>query len=134
VILVDTNVWSETTKPNGNPTVLKWLDTNRERLWLSTIVIAEVRAGIESPKGQAKRERLAAWLARLEGGNAARIMSFDQLAAHALGKLLSAQPQDNKMLDTMLAAQALSRDCPIATRNVRDFEWTGAKLVNPWEA
>lgn len=61
-------------------------------------------------------------------------MDFDNTAAHALGKLLIAKPQDGKLLDALLAAQALSRDCPVATRNTRDFEWTGARLINPWTA
>ena len=134
MILVDTNVWSETSRPSGNPKVLRWLESNRELLWLSTIVIAESRAGIENPKGASKREGLSAWLAKLEAGNAEQILPFDQLAAYSLGKLLPAKPQENKMLDTLIAAQALSRDCPIATRNGKDFAWTGVELIDPWEA
>jgi predicted nucleic acid-binding protein len=124
VILVDTNVWSEAAKPNGTRKVVQWTEQNRNDLWLSTIVIAE--SGV-------KRAGLEQWLQRLEFLNAARTLPFDSLAAYALGQLLAAKPQQKNMLDTMLAAQALSRDCVIATRNTRDFEWTGVKLVNPWE-
>ncbi len=134
MILVDTNVWSENAKPNGVRKVVQWIETNRDDLWLSTIVIAEFQAGIENPAALHKRDRLQTWLTALETINSDRTLPFDSRAAHVLGKLLLAKPQDKKMLDTLLAAQALSRDCPIATRNVRDFEWTGAKLINPWEA
>jgi len=33
----------------------------------------------------------------------------------------------------MMAATALVHGMTIVTRNVRDFEGTGVKLVNPWE-
>lgn len=131
-MLVDTNVWSEASRSNGKASVVQWIADNRRDLWLSTIVLAELQAGIENPAAVHKRAGLEQWLARLEAANMSRTLMFDRLAAHTLGKLLVAKPQDAKLLDTLIAAQALSRDCPIATRNVRDFEWTGAKLIDPW--
>jgi toxin FitB len=38
-----------------------------------------------------------------------------------------------QVIDIQLAAQAIARDAMIATRNVKDFAWTGVKLVNPWK-
>ncbi len=32
----------------------------------------------------------------------------------------------------MIAAIALSHNAPIATRNTRDFEGCGVRLINPW--
>lgn len=138
MILVDTNVWSENSKANGFRRVLDWIDANRDELWLSTIVVAEfragIRAGIENPAAIHKRGGLQSWLTSLEATMVERTLPFDSGAAHVLGRLLIVKSQDNKMLDTLLAAQALSRNCPVATRNVRDFEWTGVKLINPWQA
>ena len=134
MILVDTNVWSETSKPNGSRKVVRWIADNKNQLWLSTIVIAEIRAGIENPDAADKRDEIEDWLATIEKGQASRTLFFDRPAAYALGKLLISKPQDKKMLDALLAAQAIAHDCPIATRNVKDFEWTGVKLINPWDA
>ena len=134
MILVDTNVWSEATKPNGSREVVRWIETRRDVLWLSTIVIAELRAGIENPDAEPKRSALEEWLKRLENANSDRLMLFDTAAAYALARLLLEKPQDNKMLDTLIAAQAISRGCSVATRNIRDFEWTGVKLIDPWTA
>lgn len=134
MILVDTNVWSETSKPNGSRKVVRWIADNKNQLWLSTIVIAEIRAGIENPDAADKRNEIEDWLATIEKGQASRTLFFDRPAAYALGKLLIWKPQDKKMLDALLAAQAIAHDCPIATRNVKDFEWTGVKLINPWDA
>ena len=133
MILADTNVWNEAAKPNGARKIVQWTEDNRNQLWLSTIVIAEIRAGIENPEAERRRAGLEIWLKRLEVLNAERILAFDTGAAYVLGKLLIAKPQQNNMLDNVLAAQALSRDCAIAMRNVKHFELTGVKLVNPWD-
>ena len=133
-MIPDTNVWSELTRETGNTKVLDWLVRHNSELQLSVLVIAEVRAGVEGPNAGKKREDLQYWLETLRHEYRDRILLFDEAAAHVLGRLLIAKPQQNKMLDTLLAAQALSRDCPIATRNMKDFEWTGVKLINPWEA
>ena len=66
MILVDTNVWSEQTKPHGNPAVLAWLEANDADLALSALVVAEIRFGIELPGASPKRPYLAAWLDGLE--------------------------------------------------------------------
>ena len=98
------------------------------------MIVAEIRFGYELLEASPKRQILTNWLAGLEEEYRERTLPFDSLAGHALGQLLLQKPQEAKLLDTLLAAQALSRDCPIATRNVKDFEWTGAKVINPWEA
>jgi toxin FitB len=43
------------------------------------------------------------------------------------------EKQETKLLDLQIAGQAIEYDCPVATANIRDFEWTGVKLINPWE-
>jgi hypothetical protein len=135
VILVDTNVWSASNRPALYPQVPAWLAANGPKLWLSTIVIAEIRLGIENPKTAARRSALEQWLADLEMLHAERTLAFDARAAHVFGTLVAHQKlekQETKLLDIQLAAQALSRDCPVATRNTRDFEWTGVRLIDPW--
>lgn len=134
MIIPDTNVWSELTRNAGNPRVLDWLERHNDVLWLSAIVIAEIRAGLESPQAGTKRAGLEIWLHTLENEYRERTLPFDPAAAHALGILLVTKPQQNKMLDTLLAAQAIAHDCQLATRNVKDFAWTGVKMLNPWEA
>jgi predicted nucleic acid-binding protein len=36
--------------------------------------------------------------------------------------------------DVQIAGIAISRRMPIATRNIRDFEDIGVRLINPWGA
>jgi toxin FitB len=133
VILVDTNVWSELNKPKPNKTVMAWIEENEPDLWLSPLVVAEIRYGLERPEAVAKKAGLTEWLSGLEDEYRDRTLLFDSAAGHSLGMLLLSKPQNAKLLDTLIAAQALSRDWPVATRNGDDFEWTGVKLINPWE-
>jgi toxin FitB len=133
VILVDTNVWSELTKPAPDSRVTKFLIDNDADLWLSVIVIAEIRRGLEMPKATQRRPVLLTWLEALETDYAARILPFDADMAHMFGALLARRQGEGVLLDLQVAAQALARDATVATRNVKDFAWTGVRLVNPWE-
>ena len=46
MILVDTNVLSELTRPTPEPRVIAWLEVNEPALALPTIALAELRYGI----------------------------------------------------------------------------------------
>ncbi len=134
MILVDTNVWSELTKRRGDPRVIAWLARNQPQLHLSVIVIAEVRRGYETPRGRALRPMLERWLADLEAIHALRTEAFEARDAHIFGRLAAQRTLGSTILDVQLAAQALARGCPVATRNVIDFAWTGVEVIDPWTA
>jgi toxin FitB len=135
LILVDTNVWSELTKPRGNPAVLAWLEANDADLALSVLVIAEIRYGIELPGAVHKRPFLQAWLAGLEARYYGQTLPFDADAARCYGQI-AARPEvkarEPQVIDMLIAAQAQQHGIPIATQNIRDFDWIGVELVNPW--
>lgn len=133
MILVDTNVWSEMTKRNREPRVMAWLRENEPHLRLSVIVIAEARRGSELPSGRAIKPMLENWLSHLEETYADRIEPFDARDAHIYGQLAAQRTVGGKVLDIQIAAQAIARNIPLATRNTGDFAWTGAQLVNPWD-
>jgi toxin FitB len=77
LILVDTNVWSELTKPHGDPVVLAWLEANDDDLALSTLVISEIRYGIEMLGPSPKRPFLDAWLDGLQSRYYSQTWHFD---------------------------------------------------------
>ena len=37
-------------------------------------------------------------------------------------------------MDALIASTAIVRDLVLVTRNVRDFQRAGARLLNPWES
>lgn len=137
MILVDTNVWSELTKPRGDPAVLAWLEAYDDDLALSTLVIAEIRYGIELLPGAAKARALAAWLAGLEARYWGQTLVFGRASAHRYGAI-AARPEvkarQPQVIDMQIAAQAIEHAIPLATRNARDFAWIGVGLIDPWGA
>jgi toxin FitB len=136
LILVDTNVWSELTKPHGNPAVLAWLEANDADLALSVLVIAEIQYGLELPGAAHKRAFLEAWLEGLESRYYSQTLEFGPDAAHHYGQI-AARPEvkarEPQVIDMLIAAQAQFHGIPIATRNVKDFAWIGVPLIHPWE-
>lgn len=137
MILVDTNVWSELTKPRGDPAVLAWLVAHDDDLALSTLVIAEIRYGIELASDAGKRQALAAWLAGLEARYWGQTLPFGRESAHRYGQI-AARPEvkarQPQIIDMQIAAQAQEHGIPLATRKARDFDWIGLDLIDPWTA
>ena len=133
--LVDTNVVSELRKgPRGNEKVRAWFSrVADEELYLSVLVIGEIRGGIEAirrrdPRRAAPLER---WLRRLVMDHAERLLPLDLAVAEEWGRLSAVRSVS--VIDTLLAATARVHGLILATRNVGDVAWTGVDCVNPFE-
>jgi toxin FitB len=139
MILVDTNVFSELTKPRADDRVVEWLFQHRDATLLSTIVAAELDLGIRNTPGAAKRALLTPWLARLIGAHKDRVVAFDLPAAQRWAEfaskvLIAEQRVGSRQFDTLIAAQAMTLGVPLATRNRRDFENIEVSIIDPWSA
>lgn len=139
MIVLDTNVISEPLRPHPDPRVLSWLDGQAiETLHLTTITIAELRAGIAVlPAGRRRRQLEQALDSRVVPHFEGRILGFGPDAAAAFGPIYAgARTQGNSMefADCAIAAIAHSNGYLLATRNVKDFAGTGIELLNPWVA
>ena len=138
MIILDTNLVSEPLKPTPDAAVLAWLDRQApETLYLTTITVAELQAGIEIlPVGKrrtALQEATTESVAQFEG----RILSFDQVSAHAFGRVFAGTQAAGNPIhfgDCAIAAIAMRRGFVLATRNVRDYKGSGIELINPWNA
>jgi len=62
---------------------------------------------------------------------AGRILPLDQAVALRCARLHVPDPRAER--DAIIAATALVHGMTIVTRNVADFEATGAPVFNPWE-
>ena len=135
MILVDTNVWSELTKAPWHQPVADWLAAHDEDLWLSVIVIAEFRMGIEKLPAGKRRAWLDTWCEGLLLEYGDRVLNFDAQSAPLFARLVIQrilEKQETKLHDLQIAAQGLAYGATVATRNVKDFAWTGVTVVNPW--
>jgi len=137
MILLDTNVVSETMKPAPNQIVQRWLDEQAaETLYLSSVTIAEATFGIRTmPDGKRKQglaDALEVWISLFEG----RILSFDLDAARHyanLGALARASGKGFPTPDGYIAAIAASNGFAVATRDATAFNAAGIEVINPWE-
>ncbi|MCY4427344.1 MAG: type II toxin-antitoxin system VapC family toxin [Halieaceae bacterium] len=135
MILLDTNVLSELTKPAPSERVADWLAENEQRLALSAVTMAELRFGIARlPEGARKTSLLRFWQSTKEHFKG-RIFAFDERAAEVYGDMAAAAERKGRRLkiaDAQIAATAMVHKMTVATRDYRDFEASGIPLVNPW--
>lgn len=137
MIILDTNIISEMMKPSPSDNVISWLDQEEvSKLYITTITIAEISYGINAlPEGN-KRVLLAeAFSKTILTGFEHRIYPFDESSAYLYGKIMADRKVKGRPLsipDGQICAIALSCDCVIATRNIRDFADCGIDIVNPF--
>ena len=133
-VLLDTNVVSELRKGRrGNSSVQAWFaGVADEEIYLSVLVIGELRRGIELLRRRDARQAavLDRWLASLVTQHADRILDVDLPVAQAWGHLTALRPASP--VDTLLAATAQVHGLTLITRNVRDVAWTGVSCLDPF--
>ena len=131
--LLDTNVISEARKPAGNLNVKQWLaSTSSDDLYLSVLVLGEVRQGIERLRRRdpAQANTYDLWLTRLRQDYSDRILPITLAVAEEWGRLNSVRPLP--VVDSLLAATARVHDLTLVTRNTTDLAQTGVHLLNPF--
>ena len=135
-MLIDTNVWSELTRPRPDERVVSFLAENESSLHLSTIVLAEIEFGIAKAPDPIRAQRLLKSRNDIVLRVADRILQPDFLLATVWGKLkaaLEGQGEPIPDFDLLICAQAIAAAMPVVTRNGRHMARTGAHIINPWE-
>lgn len=131
--LVDANVLSEPTTPAPRSAVVQWLREHESELAVDPIILGEIRFGILLlPKG-ARRKRLERWFA--EGVEKIYCLPWTSATALRWAELLAnlrASSHAMPVKDSLIAASALLHGFSVATRNVRDFQKTGVRVVDPF--
>lgn len=132
--LVDTNVLSEARKPRrADPGVTAWLkSTAPEQLYLSVLVVGEVRRGTERLARRDPRQATVfeEWLSAVRRDYADRILPVTEEIAEQWGRADAHRPMSN--VDGLMAATAVVHDLTLVTRNERDVEGSGARTLNPF--
>jgi predicted nucleic acid-binding protein len=134
--LLDTNVISEPSKADPNPSLLRWIaDTEEHSLFLSALTFGEIKRGICLLPVSKKRERYERLLDALAQRFENRVLAFDRAVAEQWGALLarcSLNGTPIPAIDSMLAATAITHDLTIVTRNIDDFRHASVPLFNPF--
>jgi toxin FitB len=138
MILVDTNVISETLRQQPHPAVLAWLDDQSwDTLYLCTPVLAELHYGVERLSAGRRKNSLLGALDRIENElYQGRILSFDHLAATNYGRVAVKRERLGRrmeQMDGLIAAIAVTHGATIATRDTMGFANLGIELINPFD-
>jgi len=131
VLLVDTNVLSELMRPRPAPVLVRWAAA-QARFALSVVTIEEVEFGLALRRS-----------ARLEAVFEALLTEhctvFDVTVgvarrSAALRATLRTGGRTRTQADMLIAGTAAEHGLAVATRNVRDFDGCGVRVVNPFVA
>ncbi|MGO4128278.1 type II toxin-antitoxin system VapC family toxin [Inquilinus sp. YAF38] len=136
MILLDTNVISETMR-TAEGRVVAWIDAQPvETLFLSAVTVAELRFGVALMPAGKRREGLHEYLERrvlpLFHG---RVLSFDLAASQAYAELMSrarAAGLAISIADGYIAAIATANNFMVATRDTSPFKAAGVNVIDPW--
>ena len=131
--LVDANVLSEPTKPVPSSKVIDWLTANEGNLAVDSIIVGELCVGIFSLPHGRKRRQLEQWFEDVL--QTVDCLPWDVTISRRWAKLVvdvKRKGDTLPLLDSMIAATALQHELTVATRNTRDFERAGVKVLDPF--
>ena len=137
MLILDTNVVSESMRVTPYFRVIEWLDAQvLEELFVTAITEAEIRRGIAIlPIGQRRRNLEAAAERTFRVFFSERILPFDSDAASAYAIIASdrrAADHPISQLDCQIAAIARAKGASIVSRDTSGFEGCEFEIVNPW--
>lgn len=137
MILLDTNIISETMKQTPDPAVIAWLNEQiSETLYLSSVTLAELLFGIlDLPDGR-RKQQLSQAMNRYAALFKGRILGFDIAAAEQYAELAVLARKTGRgfpVPDGYIAAIASAHGFRVASRDVAPFEAANVNVINPWE-
>lgn len=136
MIVLDTNVLSETLGPQPHAGVITWLRHAPANTTLTAVSVGEILTGIRLlPQGR-RREGLTSAAKELLATFGDRVLPYDERAARNYAKMHESRRRIGQPLsveDGMIAAICRTNGAVLATRNVKDFHRLGVELIDPWE-
>ena len=137
MIILDTNVLFELFRPTPDRNVLAWLDApTATEIATTAITAAELLYGVERlPDGKRKAALREGVRQVLDEDFEGRIETFDKAAAEQYSMIVAERDRLGRPIstgDAQIASIARRLGATLATRNTKDFEDTGIKLIDPW--
>lgn len=114
--------------------MVAWFDGRPSAtLHLSVLTMGELRRGIDGLADNARKHASMDWLQTdLPRFFAGRILSIDSRVADRWGQLAACAARPLPTVDSLLAATALTHGLALVTRNLRDFQYPGLDVIDPW--
>jgi predicted nucleic acid-binding protein len=138
MIILDTNVVSEFMKLQPDENVVKWLySIPTDEIWTTSITIFEIQFGLGLlPTGKRKSGLVRQFEQALKHDLDGKILNFDEDTAMEAAEFASRYKnagQGADVVDMQIAGVASIHDATLATRNIKDFRFSGIKLIDPWQ-
>ena len=135
--LLDTCVVSETFRTTPDRQVTDWLQTHGSNAALPVVALGEILYGIERMDFDRMRNELQLWFDGFTVKFAQRTLQTDEPVWRVFARLKASveaigRPQED--MDLLIAATATVHQLTVVTRNVKHFQDSGVKLINPWLA
>ena len=135
--MLDTNVLSEMFRKEINENVHAFMAKQEvSDLMIAVVSITELRYGAlthENPaRGLTLQSKIDGFLNSIPDKN---ILVLDRAAVEICAQLMAesrASSPREKLADLQIAAIAMSRNIPVVTRNIKDFQHEGLRVINPW--
>jgi predicted nucleic acid-binding protein len=131
--LLDTNIVSETRKRNADGRVIAFLSAaDPGALFVSVLTLGELRRGVVAKRrtDAVAAGQLGSWVDGIEMTFADRVLSIDTATSRRWGELSAGRSLP--VVDTLIAATAITHGLILVTRNTRDVQATGVTLLDPW--
>lgn len=137
MFLLDTNVISELRKAGdgkADASVTAWLAReDAASFFISAVTLLELEIGVlrVERRDPSQGARLRTWMGtRVLPEFSERTLPVDATVALRCARLHVPDPHAER--DALIAATAIVHGMTVVTRNVADFEATGARSLNPW--
>jgi predicted nucleic acid-binding protein len=131
--LLDTNVISETTRPDPDANVIRWLG-QLSSIMLPAVGIYELASEIQRLAKGRKRKFLEEWFTVLLESDC-EVVPFDREAALSCALLEAEARQHGRTIeqrDLLILAIAKSQDLGVAARNFAHFRGFGVPVYDPF--
>jgi toxin FitB len=135
--LLDTNVLSELRRPKPEPKVLAFVATQSlDRLYVSTVTLAEIRFGIEVVPDAGRRTELNEWLThKVRPMFDGRILAVTEDIMFKWRLLVEDGRKTGHTFsqpDLIIAASALHFGLTVVSCDTKDYVRARVPIFNPW--
>lgn len=136
--LLDTNVLSELRRPKPQPRVVAFIAAQPiERLYVSSVTLAEIRFGIECVRDANHRSELSDWLNQnVRPMFEERVLQVSEDVMLKWRLLVEAGRKAGHTFsqpDLIIAATAVHHGLTVVSRDTSEYDAAGAPVLNPWK-
>ena len=126
---LDTNICSYILRQHPTQMLEKFLSLDRQQLWLSAVVAAELRFGVAKLGVPKFASAVESWLSGFD------VQAWPLSATHTYASTRATLEKKGQMIgamDLMIAAHALAEDSVLITNNAKEFQRVPGLAIETW--